>query len=66
MIAMAWALPIDDVAAAADIMFLLLFLQVNVAVMTLRRKMPDMVRGFVIPWFPAIVRRLKPARCIRV
>ncbi|MBI5032111.1 MAG: amino acid permease [Chloroflexi bacterium] len=54
MIVMAWALPIDDVAAATDIMFLLLFLQVNVAVMTLRRKMPDLVRGFVIPWFPAI------------
>jgi amino acid transporter/nucleotide-binding universal stress UspA family protein len=54
MIAMAWSLPIEDVAAAADIMFLLLFLQVNVAVMTLRHKMPDLERGFRVPWFPVI------------
>jgi basic amino acid/polyamine antiporter, APA family len=54
MILMAWSLPIEDVAAAADIMFLLLFLQVNVAVMTLRLKMPDLDRGFRIPWFPVI------------
>lgn len=54
MILMAWSLPIEDVAAAADIMFLLLFLQVNVAVMTLRQKMPELDRGFVIPWFPLV------------
>ena len=47
-------LPIESVAAAADIMFLLLFLQVNVAVMTLRRKMPDLDRGFYVPWFPVV------------
>jgi nucleotide-binding universal stress UspA family protein len=35
-------------------MFLLLFMQVNLAVMRLRRKMPDLDRGFVIPWYPAI------------
>jgi len=54
MVVMAWSLPIEDVAAAADIMFLLLFLQVNVAVMTLRHKMPDLERGFRVPWFPVI------------
>ena len=54
MILIAWSLPIEDLAAAASIMFLLLFLQVNVAVMTLRHKMPDLDRGFKIPWFPAI------------
>jgi amino acid transporter/nucleotide-binding universal stress UspA family protein len=54
MILMAWTLPLESVAAAADIMFLLLFLQVNLAVMILRRKMPDLPRGFIIPWFPAI------------
>jgi amino acid transporter/nucleotide-binding universal stress UspA family protein len=54
MLVMAWALPIEAVAAAADIMFLMLFLQVNVTVMTLRRKMPTMARGFRIPWMPAI------------
>lgn len=54
MILIGWLLPIEDVAAAASIMFLLLFLQVNVAVMTLRLKMPDLERGFRIPWFPLI------------
>jgi amino acid transporter/nucleotide-binding universal stress UspA family protein len=54
MLIIAWSLPIDQVAAAADIMFLLLFFQVNVAVMTLRQKMPELDRGFKIPWFPAI------------
>jgi amino acid transporter len=54
MLAMAWSLPIEHVAASADIMFLLLFFQVNVAVMTLRHKMPDLERGFVIPWFPLV------------
>lgn len=54
MLIIAYALPIEDVAAAADIMFLLLFLQVNVTVMTLRRKMPHLDCGFSIPWFPII------------
>jgi amino acid transporter/nucleotide-binding universal stress UspA family protein len=54
MILMAWSLPLESVAAAADIMFLLLFLQVNLAVMTLRHKLPKLERGFRIPWFPAI------------
>jgi len=35
-------------------MFLLLFLQVNVVVMTLRRKMPQLDRGFLVPWFPIV------------
>jgi len=54
MVLMAWSLPIEHVAAAADIMFLLLFLQVNVAVMTLRHKMPDLERGYRIPWYPIV------------
>lgn len=52
--AMAWSLPIEHVAASADVMFLLLFFQVNVAVMTLRHKMPDLEREFRIPWYPAV------------
>jgi len=52
MLIIAWFLPIEDVAAAADIMFLLLFLQVNVVVMRLRLKMPDLERGFKMPFFP--------------
>ncbi|MFN2213721.1 MAG: amino acid permease [Anaerolineales bacterium] len=52
MLIIAWFLPIEDVAAAADIMFLLLFLQVNVVVMRLRLQMPDLERGFRVPLFP--------------
>jgi amino acid transporter/nucleotide-binding universal stress UspA family protein len=51
---MAWSLPIEALAAAADIMFLLLFFQVNVSTMILRRKMPELDRGFYIPWFPVV------------
>jgi amino acid transporter/nucleotide-binding universal stress UspA family protein len=51
---MGWALPIEEVAAASSIMFLLLFAQVNVTVMVIRRKMPDLNRGFKVPWFPAV------------
>ena len=49
---MAISLPIEDVASSADIMFLLLFLQVNLAVISLRKKRPDLDRGFIIPLFP--------------
>jgi amino acid transporter/nucleotide-binding universal stress UspA family protein len=54
MLAMAWLLPIEKAAAAASIMFLLLFLQVNLTVMVLRHKRPDLERGFVVPWFPVV------------
>ena len=52
MIAMAWTLPIADIAAAASIMFLLLFMQVNLAVLFLRRSRPELDRGFKVPLFP--------------
>jgi amino acid transporter/nucleotide-binding universal stress UspA family protein len=54
MLLISLLLPIEDVAAAAGIMFLLLFLQVNVAVMRLRLKFPDMERGFRVPFFPLL------------
>lgn len=54
MLLISWLLPIEDVAAAAGILFLLLFLQVNVVVMRLRLKLPDMERGFRVPLFPII------------
>jgi amino acid transporter/nucleotide-binding universal stress UspA family protein len=54
IVVMAWALPIEAVAAAADVMFLLLFIQVNIAVMLLRNKMPELDRGFTIPGFPIV------------
>lgn len=52
IVIMAVALPIEDVASAADIMFLLLFLQVNIAMIRLRKKRPDLDRGFTAPLFP--------------
>jgi amino acid transporter/nucleotide-binding universal stress UspA family protein len=46
------SLRIEDVASAADIMFLLLFLQVNVALIRLRKTRPDLDRGYWVPLFP--------------
>lgn len=54
VVAMTLSLPIEDVASAADIMFLLLFLQVNLAMVSLRKKRPDLDRGFKVPLFPAL------------
>lgn len=45
-------LPIEAVASAADIMFLLLFALVNASAITLRRKRPDLARGFFMPLMP--------------
>ncbi|HSD63712.1 MAG TPA: amino acid permease [Ignavibacteriaceae bacterium] len=52
VVIMAVSLPIEDVASAADIMFLLLFLQVNITLIKLRKKRPDLDRGFITPLFP--------------
>jgi amino acid transporter/nucleotide-binding universal stress UspA family protein len=54
IVLMAVSLPIEDVASAADIMFLLLFLQVNLAMIRLRKKRPELDRGFVAPFYPWI------------
>jgi amino acid transporter/nucleotide-binding universal stress UspA family protein len=51
---MAVALPIEAVASASDIMFLLLFMQVLWVLIALRRKRPDLDRGFRVPWVPVI------------
>ncbi|MGA9531344.1 MAG: amino acid permease [Anaerolineales bacterium] len=52
MLLMALALPLEDVAAAADIMFLLLFIQVNVALLRIRRSRDTIAGGFTSPLFP--------------
>jgi basic amino acid/polyamine antiporter, APA family len=52
VVTMAVSLPIEDVASAADIMFLLLFLQVNITLIRMRKKRPDLDRGFFTPLFP--------------
>ncbi len=52
---MAVAIPIEDVATAADIMFLLIFLQVNIAIITIRQKYGDRLNyGYLLPFFPYI------------
>lgn len=54
IVLMAVSLPIEDVASAADLMFLFLFMMVNVVVIRLRKKRPDLDRGFRIPFLPWI------------
>ena len=55
IIFVALTLPIEDVAASADIMFILLFLQVNLAVITIRSKYGKNLKyGFLLPLFPIL------------
>jgi len=54
IIVMAVALPIEDVASAADAMFLLLFVMVNIALINLRRHRPELDRGFKVPLVPLL------------
>ncbi|HUA69169.1 MAG TPA: amino acid permease [Candidatus Saccharimonadales bacterium] len=51
---MAVTLPIEAVASAANIMFLLLFIQVQAALIALRKKRPDLRRGFKVPLVPLV------------
>ena len=51
----AYALPLTDIAVAAGVIFLLLFVQVNIAVITVRKIYGDKLSyGFKTPFFPAI------------
>jgi nucleotide-binding universal stress UspA family protein len=52
IVLMAVALPIEDVAAAASVMFFLLFGGVSVALVRLRKTRPDLDRGFRVPLVP--------------
>ena len=54
VILMVTALPIKDVASAADIMFLMLFAMVNLTAIRLRKLRPDLDRGFKVPFMPLI------------
>jgi len=53
-VVMAVTLPIEAVASAANIMFLLLFIQVQATLIALRRKRPDLPRGFKVPLVPFV------------
>src|SRR5215208_3921821 len=55
MAVMAYALPLDQIALAAGVIFLLLFSQVNISVITIRRMYGDKLHyGFKTPFFPTI------------
>jgi len=48
-------LPVEDVAAAADIMFLLIFMLINISVIRIRKTMGDELHyGYLMPFFPWI------------
>ncbi|WP_440009162.1 amino acid permease [Halomicrococcus sp. SG-WS-1] len=49
---MAVVLPIETVAASADIMFILLFVQVNWTVIKMRKTHPDLPRTYEVPYMP--------------
>ncbi len=53
MLAMVAFIPLSDVATAADVMFLLLFVQVNYAVLKIRREFGDRLEyGYLMPFYP--------------
>ena len=54
VILMAMLLPIEDVASAADIMFMLLFTMVNISLITMRRRQPAVKRPFTVPLMPVL------------
>ena len=55
MIGIAVFLPIDDVASAADLLFVLLFLQVNLSIFKIRSKYGEQLfYGYKIPLYPVL------------
>ncbi len=50
----ALTLPIEQIAASADILFLLLFVIANLSLLSLRNKRPDLERGFWVPLVPIV------------
>ncbi len=55
MAVMAFSLPLDQIAVAAGVIFLLLFTQVNISVITIRKMHGDRLDyGFKTPLFPAV------------
>ncbi len=54
IISMTVFLPIAKIAAAADIMFLILMVFVNITAVTLRYKRPNVRRKYLMPLFPLI------------
>jgi amino acid transporter len=54
ILVMALVLPIEEIAASAGVMFLLLFIIANISLIALRKKRPDLDRGFKVPLMPLV------------
>jgi len=54
LLAMAMTLPIEAVGSAASLIFLLTFAMVNLSVIVLRRKAPEIKRRYRVPLYPFI------------
>ncbi len=54
VIAMALTLPIETVGSAASVIFLLTFALVNLSVIALRRKAPEIERRYRVPFYPIV------------
>lgn len=54
VVVMAVLFPIQVIGSAASVMFLLTFTLVNLSLIALRRKFPEMKRGFRVPLYPAV------------
>jgi amino acid transporter len=54
LLAMALTLPIEAVGSAASLIFLLTFAMVNLSVIVLRRKEPDLPRRYRVPLYPVV------------
>ncbi|WP_456371140.1 amino acid permease [Geoglobus sp.] len=54
IIAFASLAPIEAVAGASSLMFILLFLTVNIALIVLRLRRPDLKRSFRVPMMPVL------------
>ncbi len=52
IILMVILLPIEDIASSADVMFLYLFIFVNISLIHIRRKKPHNLKGYKSPFFP--------------
>jgi amino acid transporter len=54
LLVMALTLPIEAVGSAASLIFLLTFAMVNLSVIVLRRKAPDIPRRYRVPFYPVV------------
>ena len=54
LLAVALTLPIEAVGSAASLIFLLTFAMVNLSVIVLRRKAPELPRRYKVPFYPVV------------